>query len=93
MKIILTTEEELSAIVAREVQKCFSELQPQATLPTKQGNYTSKDLQELFNISAPTIWAWERKALLRPVIVSRRKTYLKEDIEQLIQQKQLKKRA
>jgi hypothetical protein len=93
MKIILTTEEELSAIVAREVQKCFSELPPQVTPQVKQGNYTSKELQELFNVSAPTIWAWERKGLLHPVIVSRRKTYLKEDIEKLIQQKQIKKRA
>jgi hypothetical protein len=95
MKIILTTEDELTEIVNKAVEKFYSErIQPETvSIPTKQGNYTSKEIQQLFNISSTSVWHWERKALLRPVIVSRRKMYLKEDIEKLIEQKQLKKRA
>ena len=98
LKIIVTTAEELSQIVAREVEKCFATKQHNAEiakqpLEQKQGNYTSKDLQLMFNISTTTIFNWERKSLLKPIIVSRRKSYLREDIELLIRQKQLKKRA
>ena len=97
MELIITTEDQLKKIidgVFEERLSAFLHQQPQTvTLPTKQGNYTSKEIQQLFNISSTSVWHWERKALLRPVIVSRRKMYLKEDIEKLIQQKQLKKRA
>jgi hypothetical protein len=65
----------------------------QPTQLTVKESYTSKDLQTLFNVSGPTIWAWERKSLLRPVIVGRKKTYLGKDIATLIESKQLNKRG
>lgn len=95
MKIILTTTEELSEIIAREVQKCFATQSTKAvdTLTTKQGHYTSKELQSLFGISHTSIWNYERKGILKPVILSRKKFYLKTDIEELIKVKKVKKRA
>jgi DNA-directed RNA polymerase specialized sigma subunit len=97
MELIITTEDQLTkiidGIVERRILTILSQQPQTVTLPTKQGNYTSKEIQQLFNISSTSVWHWERKALLRPVIVSRRKMYLKEDIEKLIQRKQLKKRA
>lgn len=95
VKVIVTTEIELRAIVAGEVQRCLSAFKlPEAPQPTaKQGNYTSKQLQELFGVTPQTVWAWERKGLLKPVIVQRKKTYLNDDIQKLIHQKQLNKRA
>lgn len=80
------------------IKQAVSEAQaaPAASQPkelTVKESYTSKDLQTLFNVSAPTIWAWERKSLLRPVIVGRKKTYLGKDIATLIETKQLNKRG
>lgn len=90
-------EKIIAEIVAQELEKFFSQnkfnQQPQTVTPLKQGNYTSKDLQELFGISSTSIWNWERKAVLHPVIIQRKKFYKREDIEQLIKQKTLNKRA
>ncbi len=93
MKLIITTEDELTSILARVVGKCFDDKKDNPeTLDTmsKQGNYTAKDLQDIFCISTTTLWNWQNKGILKPVIVNRKKVYLKEDIEALIQQKKLK---
>lgn len=98
MELIITTEDQLTKIIDGIVERRISTIlsqQPQTvTLPLKQGNYTSKDLQELFNLKSPvSVWQWEKKGLLKPIIIQRKKTYLKEDIEKLIKQKTLNKRA
>ena len=96
VKIIVTTEEELASMIAREVEKCFdakSMEKEEVTPPTKKGNYSSIDLQEMFCISTTTIWNWQNKGLLKPVTVDRKKVFLKEDIERLIQLKKIKRKA
>ena len=95
MEFIITTEDQLTKIIDSIVEKHLSAFlyQQPVTLPLKQGNYTSKDLRELFGISSTSIWNWERKGVLHPVIIQRKKFYKREDIEQLIKQKTLNKRA
>jgi hypothetical protein len=95
VKILVMTETDVAEIIKREVGKYLSAIsKPEPIqIPLKNGNYTSKELQELFNVTPPTINAWERKSLLKPIIIQRRKTYLREDIEKLIKQKQVNKRA
>lgn len=96
VKVIVTTEDELAEMIAKQVEKCFAANQQNITdvkRVTKEGNLTSKDVQQLFSISSTTIWQWEKKGILKPVIVQRRKTYLREDIDSLLQTKQLKQRV
>ena len=97
MDLIITTEDQLTKIIDGIVERRISTIlnqQPQTVTPLKQGNYTSKELQELFNLRSPvSVWQWEKKGLLHPVIIQRKKFYLREDIEKLIKQKTLSKRA
>ena len=97
MELIITTKQELTEIIDGIVERHLSSkaIQPKTNLPelTKRG-YTQREVMDLFGLRSPvSINSWERKGLLKPIIVSRKKMYLKEDIETLIQQKQLKKRA
>lgn len=97
MELIITTKDELTAIIDGIVERHLSSKNipnPQLVkLPDKRG-YTQREVMDLFGIKSPvSINSWEKKGLLKPIIVSRKKMYLKEDIEHLIQQKQLKKRA
>lgn len=90
--LVQLTETELTELIRREVSGALKQFEPTPVHAPREGNYTSKDLQELFKVSPVTIFNWERKSILKPVIVSRRKMYLKEDIDALIQQKQMKQR-
>lgn len=92
-ELILTTPEQLTEIIRAEIKSALKDAQTDTPVPApRERNYTSKDLQTMFNISATSVWNWERAGILKPVIVSRRKMYLKEDIDALIQQKQMKQR-
>ena len=95
MKLIITTEDELTNILTKVVGKCFEDKKdPDVALTElpKQGNYTSKDLQGMFCISPTTIWNWQNKGILKPVTINRKKVFLKEDIQALIQQKKLRRK-
>ncbi len=96
MELIITTEDQLTKIIDGIVERRISSIlnQQPVTLPLKQGNYSSKDLLELLQLKSPvSLWQMEKKGLLHPVIIQRKKFYLKEDIEKLIKQKTLNKRA
>ena len=96
MELIITTEDQLTKIIDGIVEKRLSAFlhQQPVTLPVKQGNYSSKDLLELLQLKSPvSLWQMERKGLLHPVIIQRKKFYKREDIELLIKQKTLNKRA
>lgn len=49
--------------------------------------FTAKEVQEIFKISAVTLWKWDTKGLTNPVQVQKRKVYLQKDILQLIEEK------
>lgn len=98
MDIIVTSEDQLTKIIDGIVERRLTAILTQhpvtVTPPLKQGNYTSKDIQELFNLKSPvSVWQWEKKGLLKPIIIQRKKTYLRKDIQLLIEQKTLNKRA
>ncbi len=93
MELIITTEKQLREIIASEIQKHNAQAPALAQAPTIKDAYTSKELQALFNISTTTVWTYERKGILKPVILNRKKTYLGADIAALIESKQLNKRG
>jgi hypothetical protein len=47
----------------------------------------SRDIKKLFNISSVTIWQWEKKSILKPQKINRRKFYSKKDVLKLLNEK------
>lgn len=49
-----------------------------------EGYYNTNELAELLSIDRTTIWAWEKKGLLKCKRVGRRKLYSRKEINDLI---------
>ncbi|KAF2955839.1 helix-turn-helix domain-containing protein [Marinitoga sp. 38H-ov] len=45
---------------------------------------TRNEVMELFKISAPTIYRWGKKGILKPIKIGKKVFYKKSDIEKLL---------
>lgn len=92
MDIILTTKEDLQALINEGIDRAMSKYIPAPATPAKEF-YSEKELRAHLGIkSRSTIIALERKGVLTPVILNRAKKYSAANIAALIANNTLKQR-
>lgn len=93
LQVVTITVEHLQQLISAEVKAAVKEVM-QANAPTAApGNYSTAELCKAFKISETTVWRLERKGLLKPVILNRKKIFLGSDVDALIKSNKLKQRG
>lgn len=95
MRVIVLSEAELDAKLQALKNEIISAItsEPKPEDSKERDFYTTSEIRRLLNISNTTIWHWERKGLLKPVIIGRKKIYNKAEVGELLEAKTLKKRG
>lgn len=78
VKFIQCTQEELSLLVEKAVERVVSKLPKKRIQP-----FTKKETKTLFSCSYPTLMRWEQRGLLERTEVAGRVYYTVESVERL----------
>jgi hypothetical protein len=94
MEVIVTSDERLKELINEAVKGAISAYSNLSNGKSSKEFYTEKELRTLLGIkSRSTINSYERKGLLKPIILQRVKKYSAKDIEVAMFQSKLQNRG
>jgi len=84
IQFISTTPEQVSVLVAKEVNKAIERLTNQFQPKEPKRYLTRLEVAEMLQVDISTVWAWTKKGKLKAYGIGNRVYYLRNELEQSI---------